>query len=119
VIDDDLSCRVLAALLLEKAGYSPSAVASVERGLQRLDDEGADVVVTDLILPGRSGLDLLCTLREQQSPVPVIVMSGTGDFELLAAALELGAVSVLHKPYAPEALAAAVRGALFPDSRAA
>jgi len=119
VIDDDLSCRVLAALLLEKAGYSPSAVASVERGLQRLDDEGADVVVTDLMLPGRSGLDLLRTLREQQSPVPVIVMTGTGDLELLAVALDLGAVSVLRKPYAPEALAAAVRGALVPDSRAA
>ena len=119
VIDDDLSCRVLAALLLEKAGYSPSAVASVERGLQRLDDEGADVVVTDLMLPGRSGLDLLRTLREQQSPVPVIVMTGTGDLELLVAALELGAVSVLLKPYAPEALAGAVRGALVPDRRAA
>jgi two-component system response regulator HydG len=113
VIDDDLACRVLAALLLEKAGYSPTAVGSVERGLERLEDEGADVVVTDLLMPDQSGLDLLLALRDRQSAVPVIVMTGSDDLELLALALELGAASVLRKPYSPEALSAAVSGALL------
>jgi DNA-binding NtrC family response regulator len=119
VIDDDLSCRVLAALLIEKAGHSPTAVASVERALERLDDDGADVVVTDLLLPGLSGLDLLLAVLERQLPVPVIVMTGSGDVELIARALELGATTVLSKPYEPAALFAALDAALRAPRREA
>ena len=112
VIDDDLASRILAALLLEKAGHSPTAVPTVKRALERLDAEGADLVLTDLMLPGESGLDLLLGLRERRSRTPVVVMTGSEDVELMARAIELGAKAVLRKPYSSEWLEAVVGEAL-------
>jgi CheY-like chemotaxis protein len=112
VIDDDLACRVLAALLLEHAGHSPTAVASVERALERLADAEVDLVLTDLVMPGRSGIDLLLHMRERGLAQPVIVMTGSDDDVLIARSIELGAASVLRKPYRTGELEAAVDGAL-------
>lgn len=112
VIDDDLACRVLAALLLEHAGHSPTAVASVERALERLADDRVDVVLTDLNMPGRSGIDLLVLMNERGLSQPVIVMTGSDDDVLIGRTVELGATSVLRKPYGTGELEAAVAGAL-------
>jgi DNA-binding response OmpR family regulator len=112
VVEDDLACRILAALLLERAGYAPTAVATVERALERLEHEGTDIVLTDLQLPGESGLDLLLALRERRSATPAIVMTGSDDAELVSRAFELGATTVLRKPYSPEWLRAAAGAAL-------
>lgn len=112
VVDDDLACRVLAALLLEHAGHSPTAVASVERALERLADGKVDVVLTDLNMPGRNGIDLLLLMRERALPQPVVVMTGSDDDALIARTVELGATSVLRKPYGTGELEAAVGGAL-------
>lgn len=112
VVDDDLACRVLAALLLEHAGHSPTAVASVERALERLVDAKVDVVVTDLIMPGRNGLDLLRLMGERRLPQPVVVMTGSDDDELIARTVELGATAVLRKPYGTGELETAIAAAL-------
>jgi CheY-like chemotaxis protein len=112
VVDDDLACRVLAALLLEHAGHSPTAVATVERALERLADAKVDLVLTDLNMPGRSGIDLLLLMRERDLVQPVIVMTGSDDDVLIARTVELGATAVLRKPYGTGELAAAVDGAL-------
>jgi two-component system, OmpR family, KDP operon response regulator KdpE len=112
VIDDDLACRVLAALLLEQAGHSPTAVASVERALERMVDARVDVVVTDLNMPGRDGIDLLGLMRERRLAQPVIVMTGSDDDTLIARTVELGATAVLRKPYGAGELEAAVAAAL-------
>lgn len=112
VVDDDLACRVLATLLLEHAGHSPAAVASVDRALERLADTEVDVVVTDLNMPGRSGLDLLLLMRERGLRQPVVVMTGSDDDVLIGLTIELGASSVLRKPYGNGELQAAVDGAL-------
>lgn len=108
VIDDDLACRVLAALLLEHAGHSPTAVASVDRGLERLSTAEVEVVVTDLNMPGRTGIDLLLQMRELGLPQPVIVMTGSDDEAQIARTVELGAAAVLRKPYGTGALEAAI-----------
>jgi DNA-binding response OmpR family regulator len=112
IVEDDLACRILAALLLERGGYAPTAVPTVARALERLNDEGTDLVLTDLQLPGESGLDLLLALRERRSPTPVIVMTGSDDTQLIDRALELGAATVIRKPYSTEWLHAAVGAAL-------
>jgi CheY-like chemotaxis protein len=118
VIDDDLSCRVLAALLLEVGGYRPLAVASVARALEKLDAARFDVVLTDLHMPVRSGLDLLLELRVRDHATPVVVMTGSADDELLARAADLGAVAVLPKPFGPAELRAAISAALdSPEAR--
>jgi CheY-like chemotaxis protein len=112
VVDDDLACRVLAAILLEHAGYSPTAVGSVARVLERLDAEGADLVLSDLVMPGLGELDLLERLRRRSDFTPVVAMTGSADEELVRRALELGPRSVLPKPFSPELLRAAVTAAL-------
>jgi DNA-binding response OmpR family regulator len=112
IVEDDLACRILAALLLERGGYAPTAVPTVARALERLDNEGTDLVLTDLQLPGASGLDLLLTLRERRSATPVIVMTGSNDTRLTDRALELGAKAVIRKPYSAEWLRTAVGAAL-------
>ena len=112
VVDDDLASRILVAILLEKGGYSPTAVGTVSRALERIESEGTDVVVTDLIMPGRGGLDLLASLRERAWHTPVIVMTGSADEELAGRALELGAEVVLRKLYLVEQLHLAVAAAL-------
>ena len=119
VVDDDLASRILVAILLEKGGYSPTAVGTVSRALERIESEGTDVVVTDLIMPGRGGLDLLESLRERASHTPVVVMTGSGDEELAGRAFELGAEVVLRKLYLFEELHIAVAAALARPTPAA
>ena len=118
VVDDDLACRVLAALFLENAGYSPTAVGSVDRALERFDEDGADVVLTDLLMPERSGLDLLLALRERRARVPIVVVTGSDDAVLLELAVAVGAHAIVHKPYGAAELAAAAADALALDSAA-
>jgi CheY-like chemotaxis protein len=117
VVDDDLACRVLAALLLEHAGHSPTAVASVGRALERLDEATYDLVLTDLNMPGSSGLDLLLAFRERRIETPTVVMTGSDDDELLARVLDVGAVSILRKPYGIDALGSTIAAALGPGPR--
>jgi CheY-like chemotaxis protein len=108
VIDDDLGARTMTAIVLAEAGYSPTCVPNVARALDRLTRGGADLVLTDLIMPGSSGLDLLRTLDGWPSAPPVIAITGSDDPELVAAAFELGAAAVLRKPLTPRQLEAAV-----------
>jgi CheY-like chemotaxis protein len=112
VVDDDLGSRILMAIMLEKGGYSPTAVGTVSRALERIESDGTDVVVTDLIMPGHGGLDLLESLRERACDTPVIVMTGSADDELAGRALDLGAEVVLRKLYLAEQLHLAVATAL-------
>jgi DNA-binding response OmpR family regulator len=118
VVDDDLSCRTLAALLLQLGGYEPVAVASVERALERLDELQIDAVLTDLNMPLESGVDLLLALRARRSAVPVVVMTGSEDEVLIARTRELGARSILRKPYSADELRAAI-AAVVPSQAAA
>lgn len=112
VVEDDLAARILVAILLESAGYAPTAVATISRALERLDREGTDLVITDLNLIGESGLDLLGELRTRRGAPPAIAMTGSDDPRLIAQAFELGARTVLRKPYSAEWLYAAVGSAL-------
>jgi CheY-like chemotaxis protein len=118
VVDDDLSIRVLVSVLLEAAGYAPTAVATVARALARLDEDGADLVVTDLQMPGAGGLELLECLRSEATPVPAIAMTGSADEDLIDAARDRGAVTVLRKPFSPEQLRRAVEAVAVPRAAA-
>jgi len=98
VVDDDLGSRTLTAIVLTEAGYSPTCVATVARALERLERSGADLVVTDLLMPGADGLDLLRAVQAGPDPPPVVAMTASDDQVLIETALELGAAAVLRKP---------------------
>src|SRR5262249_38292438 len=73
--------------------------------------DGIDVIVSDVNMPGLSGLDVLAALRCTHWTTPVVLITAFGDVEIRAEAREMGHASVLDKPLAPDVLRAAVRAA--------
>ena len=112
VVDDDPSFRVMLTQLLEQDGYAAIAAAGADRALARLAETPADVVVTDLVMPGRSGLSLLIDLHMEHPDVPAIAMTGDDDRVMRDAARALGARRVLRKPFRSDELLRAVDAVL-------
>jgi two-component system, LuxR family, response regulator FixJ len=112
VIDDDAALRDSLVFLLTSAGLSVRAFDSAEAFLAAGVDNGC--VLTDVRMPGVSGVDLLRRLRAAGSRLPVIVMTGHGDVALAVEAMKLGAADFLEKPFSDDALLSAVDTALAP-----
>ncbi len=112
VIDDDEASRQSLAFLLQSAKIDVQTHASAAIFLDELPDLNADCIVTDVRMPGLSGIDLLRRLRDLNIAAPVIVMTGHGDVPLAVEAMKIGAVDFFEKPFDDEALLASVRSAL-------
>jgi two-component system, NtrC family, response regulator AtoC len=112
VVDDDLGSRTLTAIVLTEAGYSPLCVATAARALEVLGSDQADLLLTDLVMPGVGGVDLLRILQTWSDPPPVVAVTASDDDSLIAAALRHGAIAVLRKPVSIDMLSAAVEDAL-------
>jgi two-component system, LuxR family, response regulator FixJ len=112
VIDDDEASRQSLAFLLQAANVEVQTHASATAFLDQLPELSAGCVITDVRMPGLSGIDLLRRLRELHFAAPVIVMTGHGDVPLAVEAMKIGAVDFLEKPFDDEALLASVRLAL-------
>ena len=96
---------------LTLAGHTVIEAADGREGLDRFRRVGADLVVTDIVMPETEGLEVLRQIRTAQPPVPVIVISGGGlgsGKDYLAMATMLGAAKVLLKPFPPAMLIAAI-----------
>ncbi|MET3724130.1 response regulator transcription factor [Sphingomonas trueperi] len=111
VVDDDALVRDAAASLIRSFGYRTAIYASADAYLDAGDD-AADCVLTDLQMPGRSGLELRQRLRERGSTVPVILMTAYPTAELRARAATLDLVALLDKPVDPDLLCGALERAL-------
>src|SRR5262245_49475533 len=98
VVDDSAVDRKLVAGLLSKqAGLKVVMAASGEEDLTRLASVTPTLIVTDLVMPGISGLDLVTQVVEQHPGIPVILMTGKGSEEVAVKALEAGASSYVPK----------------------
>ena len=115
-IDDDAA--VLGALVkaLRRFGHDPVAADSAETGLDLLGALRTDLIILDLGLPGVSGMDVLNTLKQLGSQVPVIVMTGHDSARVAVKAMHLGAVDYLTKPVTFGDLEQAVARALGPGT---
>ena len=111
LIEDEAALRLAASQTLELGGFSVQAVASAEEAQPLLRADYPGVVVTDVRLPGRSGLDLLAQIAALDAELPVIVVTGHGDVEMAVAAMRSGAYDFIEKPFATERLLEAVRRA--------
>ena len=120
VVDDEQQVRGSMVRLLQRLGYDAAGVEDGEAALRHVRAHSTALVITDMQMPGKSGLELLLELRALDPRLPVIAMSG-GDsskqLDLLGSAGLLGAVAVLLKPYTVDELVMAVRGALAPARR--
>jgi two-component system response regulator FixJ len=112
VIDDDEASRQSLAFLLESAQIGVRTYASATMFLDLMPSMSASCVVTDVRMPGMSGIDLLRRLKELGIEVPVIVITGHGDVPLAVEAMKIGAADFLEKPFDDEVLLASVRSAL-------
>lgn len=112
VIDDDEAVRDSLSFLLRTANIAVQPHESAAAFVSLLPAVASGCIVTDIRMPGLSGLDLLRRLNDDAVRLPVIVITGHGDVPLAVEAMKLGAVDFLEKPFDDESLLAAVRAAL-------
>jgi two-component system response regulator FixJ len=112
VIDDDEAMRESLSFLLGAVGIEVQTYESAEAFLKVAPAAKAGCVITDVRMPGLSGIELLRRLRELKLGIPVVVITGHGDVPLAVEAMKIGAADFLEKPFDDEALLASVRSAL-------
>jgi two-component system response regulator FixJ len=112
VIDDDPAVRDALTVLLAAGGHPVKAYASAEDFLARLAGAPPGCVVTDVHMPGLSGLDLLRRMEDRLADFPTIVLTGRADVPLAVQALKAGAADFLEKPFEPGAMLEAVQAVL-------
>lgn len=108
LVDDDDDLRAATAQLLSLHGFAVRPFADPAAALMGIGDDFAGVVITDVRMPGMSGVELFDALHRRDAELPVVLMTGHGDVEMAVAAIKAGAWDFLTKPYDPEALVAAV-----------
>lgn len=111
IVDDEPNIRRMLAALLEAEGYAASSAGDGDEALAAVEAFEPDVVLLDLALPGRSGIDVLEALCRRPL-VQVVMMSGRATLADAVRATKLGACHFLEKPLAPEAVLLTVYGAL-------
>jgi DNA-binding NtrC family response regulator len=112
LVDDDESLRLVLRMELEELGYAVSLAASAEEALELLEREPPDLVLSDVRMPGLSGLELLARLRVLAPGVAVILMTAYGTIQLAVEAMKAGAYDFIAKPISHEELAILLRRAL-------
>ena len=112
VIEDEPGIVDFVKRGLEGEGFPVEAALDGLEGERRALGESFDLIVLDLMLPGRSGMEILGALRQAKLKVPVIVLTARGEIEDRVAGLDAGAVDYLVKPFSLAELAARVRAQL-------
>jgi DNA-binding NtrC family response regulator len=108
VVDDEIPvCNSIASALGE-TGYEIDTALSGEEAIKKNDTHPYDLIITDLMMPGISGMDLLKALMERDNNTRVIMITGYPSAQSAVEAVKLGAVDYLPKPFTPEQLRAMV-----------
>jgi DNA-binding NtrC family response regulator len=97
VVDDEPDIRESLEMLLENEGYTVDLAATAGEGLQRMESRGYDLVLLDLMLPDRSGLDVLHDVRERDRETPIFMLTAYGSVEAAVSALKMGANDFIPK----------------------
>jgi len=112
VVDDDHDACEAISGLLDQSGYAVEAAADPAHALARLEQMRPDLVVSDLQMPGMSGLELIRRIQGLHPGTPVILVTGAETRDLCTGAKRYGAVECLTKPVNPEELLWAIERAL-------
>ena len=112
VIDDDQSFRVALVESLSSLGYGADGYASAEDYIGSTGGKSFDCVVTDIHMPGMSGLDLMKRLAAGGSTTPVVLITARSDTNLEAKAAAAGAACLLRKPFEINELIECIEGAV-------
>ncbi len=112
IVDDDAAVRQSLAFLLGSAGLTVRLYDSASAFLAELSAVKSGCLVTDVRMPGMTGIELLQQLRARACGLPAIVITGHGDVPLAVEAMKAGAIDFIEKPFDQEALLHAVHAAL-------
>jgi DNA-binding NtrC family response regulator len=111
-VDDDRIVLDFLKAALELQGHQVAGAGSTREALEYLDRHAVDLIITDIQMPGRSGLELIGEVSRRPSPPPVIAMSGGGHAlsaqQCVAVAEEMGAINSITKPFSYSELCQAV-----------
>jgi DNA-binding response OmpR family regulator len=110
-VEDDERIRAAVKLALEDEGWTVAEAATGEDALTQFQDEPADVVLIDIMLPGIDGFEVCRSIR-RTSDVPIVMVTARADTHDVVAGLEAGADDYLTKPFAPKELSARIRALL-------
>jgi FixJ family two-component response regulator len=116
VVDDDRAVRESLALLVQSVGLEVETFAGAGEFLDAYRPDRRGCLITDIRMPGMSGLELQERLTEDGYHIPVIVLTGFGDVPAAVRALKGGAVDFVEKPFNPQALLDLVQQALVRDT---
>lgn len=108
LVEDDSDMRAATSQLLSLNGFEVRAFVDAAAALAGIGGDFAGVVVTDVRMPGMSGIELFGLLHDRDPELPVVLITGHGDVEMAVGAIKAGAWDFLTKPFDPEALLAAV-----------
>jgi len=113
VIDDEVEFRALARRLLEAEGHEVLEAGTGQEGIEKFEAHLPDVIVTDIFMPEKSGIETILQIREKNATVRIIAVSGSGGLstsDFLASAARAGANQTLAKPFRARQLVEAVQG---------
>lgn len=112
IVDDEEMIRTALEQWLRLSGFVTHVAVDASAALARLDEVRPHVILSDVRMPGLSGLDLLRKVRERMLPSEVILITGHGDVPMAVEAMRQGAFDFLQKPYVPDELVASIRRAV-------
>lgn len=112
VIDDEPVIREGVRRILESGSYHVETFSSGQAALERIKQEEFDLVITDLKMPGMSGMEVLKAIKEIQPDLPVIFITGYSSVDSAVEVMKLGAVDYIAKPFTPEEMLSTVKLAL-------
>lgn len=112
IADDEANLRKVLSTLLQREGHTAVAVADGKAALEAVEAGGVDILISDLKMPGLSGLELLQAVKKFDPLLPVIVMTAHGTIDTAVSALKNGAFDYITKPFDRDELKLAVRKAL-------
>ena len=99
VVDDEANLRKVLATMLRRTGYDVTVAADGEQGLAEFQKGGADIVVTDLVMPKVGGMEVLRAVNSSNPDVPVIIITAHGTVDSAVEAIKLGAFDYITKPF--------------------
>jgi DNA-binding NtrC family response regulator len=112
VVDDEVEIREGLALLLTSEGYRVDVAGTAETGLAALEAKPYDLLLVDVSLPDRNGLEVLREVRQRDSDLPVILITAYGSIDMARAAFKNGALDYITKPWSNDELLAQVAQAV-------
>ena len=112
IVDDDTAMREMLASLFRDRDYSVEEAASAAEALEQTDEQSFDVVLSDIRMPGKTGIEMVGELRGRLPETPVVLMTAFGSIDSAVESMRAGAFDYITKPFEPDAVVLTIERAL-------